>query len=224
MITKPDEQEKQELFTLKQIQTSKEIVQVKKGMDEYIQTENVLKVIDQATYDQAGDFCKKIKIASKKIEDKRKFFVDPYNYVVKQINAIFKDKTTDLDNLERRVKNKMMTWYDQEQRKREAELLKIQQQNQRKIEKAVEKQEANPEKVILPPVLKSEPAPIAKTSAGSFSKNTVRAVWKWEVEKEADIPREYLTTNDKKISDLVRAGLRTIPGIRIYQEKDISIR
>lgn len=222
MITKTEQD--QELFTLKQIQTSKEIVQVNKGMSEYTDSAEALTVTDQTTYDQAGDFCKKIKLASKKIEEKRKFFVEPYNYVVKQINGLFKDKTNQLDEIERKIKNKMMFWYDAEQRKREAEMLKIQQQNQRKIEKAAEKQEANPDKIIMPPVLKSEPVALEKTSAGETSTTTVKTIWKWEVEKPDAIPREYLTTDDKKISGLVRAGLRVIPGIRIYPEKNPSIR
>lgn len=48
--------------------------------------------------------------------------------------------------------------------------------------------------------------------------------WVWELENEALIPREYLTTNEKKIDEAIKQGIRNIPGIKILEKEEISMR
>ncbi|TET23384.1 MAG: hypothetical protein E3J78_02315 [Candidatus Cloacimonadota bacterium] len=46
-----------------------------------------------------------------------------------------------------------------------------------------------------------------------------RKVWKFEITDPTRVPREYMTINEAKIRNVVRSGIREIPGVRIYQEE-----
>jgi exonuclease VII large subunit len=48
--------------------------------------------------------------------------------------------------------------------------------------------------------------------------------WAWELEDEAAVPREYLALDAKKIDDAVKQGVRNIPGIKIFEKEEISMR
>lgn len=48
--------------------------------------------------------------------------------------------------------------------------------------------------------------------------------WVWELEHEALVPREYLTLDEKKIDESVKQGIRNIPGIKILEKEEISMR
>lgn len=48
--------------------------------------------------------------------------------------------------------------------------------------------------------------------------------WTWELEDEAVVPREYLALDAKKIDDAVKQGVRNIPGIKIFEKEEISMR
>lgn len=43
-------------------------------------------------------------------------------------------------------------------------------------------------------------------------------VWQFEVEAAGDVPRPYLEVNEAAIKQAVAAGVREIPGVRIYQD------
>jgi len=48
--------------------------------------------------------------------------------------------------------------------------------------------------------------------------------WVWELEDETLVPREYMTLNEKKIDESVKQGIRNIPGIKILEKEEISMR
>lgn len=55
-----------------------------------------------------------------------------------------------------------------------------------------------------------------------------RKVWKWEVTDAAKVERRYLTPDEKKIGDLVKAmkseAAEMVGGIRVWEEDDLSIK
>ncbi len=65
-----------------------------------------------------------------------------------------------------------------------------------------------------------DPGPV-KTASGTTS---VVMVWKNEVVDETVIPREYLQVNQAAITKAVRAGVRDIPGVRIFEEAQTRVR
>ncbi len=49
----------------------------------------------------------------------------------------------------------------------------------------------------------------------------IRENWVWEITDEDKVPRGFLSINNVKINKAVRAGKRTIPGLRIYKDDKI---
>jgi hypothetical protein len=70
-----------------------------------------------------------------------------------------------------------------------------------------------PPRVDLP-TAKETPAMI-RTEGGA--KSTTAKVWTFKVMNEAEIPREYLVLDEKKVRDAIRVGTRNIAGLEIYQ-------
>jgi len=48
--------------------------------------------------------------------------------------------------------------------------------------------------------------------------------WTWELENENLVPREYLCIDEKKITEAVKHGVRNIPGIKIFEKEEITMR
>ena len=71
-----------------------------------------------------------------------------------------------------------------------------------------------------------EPAPpTAQSMSGNYGGSAgKRTVWKWRLKKESDVPRMWFMLDEKKISAVVRAGTRNIPGLEIYSETTITGR
>ena len=58
----------------------------------------------------------------------------------------------------------------------------------------------------------------------SDGKLTKKSEWVFEVEDESDIPREYLLVDEKKIKSMIKSGIRSIPGIKIFEKTNTSMR
>ena len=48
--------------------------------------------------------------------------------------------------------------------------------------------------------------------------------WVWELENEQLVPREYLSLDEKKIESAIKNGVRNIPGIKVFEKEEISMR
>lgn len=53
---------------------------------------------------------------------------------------------------------------------------------------------------------------------------STRKVWKFEIERPLQVPREYLMVNEKAIRSAVADGVRDIQGVRIYQDESVVVR
>jgi len=76
-------------------------------------------------------------------------------------------------------------------------------------DEVIEEAKKEAEKVIIQPVI----------SAPAIKGLTV--TWKYEIENEDLIPRQYCSSDASKIQTAVRSGTREIPGVRIYQDEKI---
>ena len=77
------------------------------------------------------------------------------------------------------------------------------------------------------PIIQPEPTPVIAAPPnryhadnGMLGKVTVR---KWELEDFSRVPDEYKTIDSVKIGKVVRAGIPSIPGIRIWQEETLRV-
>ena len=51
-----------------------------------------------------------------------------------------------------------------------------------------------------------------------------RKYWTFKIVNFDKIPREYLMVDSKKVNAAIRAGIRNIDGLEIYQEVEIATR
>lgn len=62
---------------------------------------------------------------------------------------------------------------------------------------------------------------------GSFGSTKVKGAtktWTYEIEADSEVPRAYLMINHAKIREDMVKGVRSIPGVRIYQKDGITLR
>jgi hypothetical protein len=63
-----------------------------------------------------------------------------------------------------------------------------------------------------------------KTVETDSAQVTARLVWDFEIVDESKIPREYLMVNEKAIRAAIKAGVRDIPGVRIFQKEELAVK
>lgn len=153
-----------------------------------------------------------IAVTKKKIEERRKFFVQPLNEQVDKINALFKGYVRPLTDARAIMDEKIIVW----NRKQEAERLAEEEKVRRQAEKLSKKTGVAVQEII-------ESAPVAEVpkTVGTL---TVTKRWTHEILDPLVVPREYLMVDEVKIGRAVRDGVRAIPGVRIYEKEITSTR
>jgi hypothetical protein len=48
--------------------------------------------------------------------------------------------------------------------------------------------------------------------------------WAWELENADAVPREYLSLDEEKIDEAIKQGVRNIPGIKVFEKEEITMR
>ncbi len=177
-------------------------------------------------YAAASDVLDIVKSKIKAGEKMRKFFVDPLNAQVKNINALFKPQTQYAEGIEQTIKGKMADYYKKKEAVRIAEEARLQ-----KIREAADaKRVAAGKEVIAEPV--REVATPAKTVVTGASKSQVRKFWTHEIESinalPDDVKQAIMGEAYKKgivksvVQKFVDAGVREMTGVRIYEDVTIA--
>lgn len=175
-----------------------------------------IKVIDSESLQQAVVMIQEIKRAKEKVEETRKFFVDPLRKQISEINAKFKPYIDALDAAETLIKDEIIIYKEEERLKRELELEKLRKQQELNYRKEVKKAE---KRGLVPP---PPPAPIEIVQP-KVDGLTMKKVWDFEIIDETKIPREYLTPDLVKIRKVIQAGVRNIEGLRIFERNIVAV-
>jgi len=158
----------------------------------------------------------------KKIEDQRKEIIEEPGQYVKSVNSFCKIFTEKLEKIETLMKQKIAQYRAvQEQRRREAELAakKASDDLQKKLDLEAKKTGTEAVKVETPIIPKQET--VTRSETGSAYG---RKVWTFKIIDVQAVPREYLVVSETLIRDAVKAGVRTIPGVEIFEEVRTSFR
>ena len=157
------------------------------------------------------------------IESARKHHVAAPNDYVKAVNSFAKTFTERLMNIERTLKAKIGSYtYQIEIRRREAEQLA-----REEAKKLQEKINQQAEEKGIEPVQVQEPVmPKTKESIRSDSGSAhIRHKWKGEIVDPALLPfPEYWEPSQKKVDEAIKAGIREIPGVRIWEDIETVVR
>lgn len=186
-----------------------------------------LKVVDVESQGEAAAYVEEFASALKKVEAKRRSWVDPLNGIVKRINAGFKRISEPLEEGSRHVRGELVAYQtrleDEARRKREEAERKAAAE-QKKLDKKAEK------KGELAPTVEPAYVPAPARTVGAVG---MKKVWTFEVEDPLKVPRQFLVVDELAIRKALREAVKEakegeapaleIPGVRIFQENQVSL-
>ncbi len=182
----------------------------------------VWEITDDLSLGHAVEMAAEAKKLNKEIEVARTGFIQPaleYQRGVTNLSKGYQDRLATIEiDLKRKITG-YQTRVELERLKQQEAARKATEELQKKIDKEAKKAGVEAPQVMAPVIA---PAPTTtRTEKGSLS---FREVWKFEVTDAKKVPRDYLEISDTLIRNAVKAGIREIPGIKIYSEKVAALR
>lgn len=182
----------------------------------------ILEVNSESSAKIATEMTGQVKRIDKAVDDRRKEIIAQPDSFVRKVNGFVKPIRDRLKGLEAILKRKLGDYaYQQELQRREIERLQREEaaKLQEDLNKEAEAKGVEPVQVIPVSVTtRKEPT----RSDGAVASSVI--VWKHEVVDLNAVPREYLMANDLAIKTAIRAGIRNIEGVRIYEEAEMRVR
>lgn len=154
----------------------------------------------------------------KAIEEKRKEYVGPINEHLKSVNDTFKQFTEPLNEADTVTRQKVLAYRKEQERIRQEQ----ERINQLRLEAAQAEMKLKgelTESVDLVEVKPEQPEHY-RTDMGMLGKFKVP---KFEVVDFSLVPDEYKTLDTVKVGKVIRAGVRSIPGLRIWEEESLRV-
>ena len=185
-----------------------------------IQETDVIAVTNTEEEKRAALVIARAKDMLKKVEAKRKDFVQPLNDHVKKINADFKTITEPIEAAISKLSSAILAYrqtaeWKEAQEYREAVRAEAKDAVERGDVAALQSlSDANT-------AIEAAAPKTVKTEAGSVG---TRKVWKYEIEDPTRVPTEFWIIDEKRIGAAVRAGVRKINGVKIWEEETIVTR
>lgn len=203
---------------LQVIENDERVQELSQGSLELVKRAQGIEIVDDETDVDAAEFLAQVKTARKRVDELRHWFTDPLETQKKNIIARFKTTDAPLEQAQKIVGGKHLVYQRAQQeaaRKEQERLRKLAEGKQaRQAARAEEKGLEAPPVVIPMPTVQAPPKTI-HTASGSV---TTRTVWRHQVVDMAALPDEYKIADEVKLGKVVRAGVREIPGVRIYEE------
>jgi hypothetical protein len=195
-----------------------------------------LTIATQTDAEQATSMLGRIATFKRAAEDRRKFFVGPLNDHVKTINGLFKEIVAPFEEADGTLRSKLAAWRwaEQERLERErreaekrarAEEARVQEilkhADQHTREEALDAFRRADEAAEAASAVPVAPGPTVRAATASV---TARKVWDFEVVDLAQVPHEFLHLNEAAVRAAIKAGVRQIRGLRIYEKEQLAVR
>lgn len=191
-------------------------------LDDMVAQADALFVESDDQQRQAVEMAGQAKKLGKALDEARKRFVAAPGDYVRSVNALAKELADRLVLIETGLKRKISTHQarvELERRKAEEAARKAAAELQAKVD--AEAKAAGVETVqVAAPVIPEAPK-VVRTEAGAAHQ---RKEWVFRVTDPAAIPRDYLVVDERAIREAVKAGVREIPGVEIFEETKTVIR
>lgn len=179
-------------------------------------------ITDEKSNDTAITMAGQVKKLAAVIDKKRKEVISDAYEFTKTINTFTKVFSTALEEISGKLNRDMKGYLLQvrmkqaeDQRKADAEAAKVQAEFNAR---AARNQVAAP--VVTAAVIPTQQVFRSETGASVH----LRKQWKWEVTEQMDIPRTYLVVDVVAVNKAVSAGIRDIPGFRIFEQETAVVR
>lgn len=181
-----------------------------------------LTVNSDETAETATEMTGQVKRLAKQIDDRRKEIIAEPDSYVRKVNGFVKPLQDRLKALESYIKRKFAEYaYQVELERREFERKQREAAVRLQAELDKEAKAKGVEPVQVAPVavsIRKEPTRSDSAVASSVM------VMKHRVTDPALVPREYLAVDDAAIKAGIKAGIRAIPGVEIYEEAEVRVR
>jgi hypothetical protein len=192
-------------------------------------------ITDEESAQGASELLSVIKRKAKKIETMRLETTKPLRDQVKETNDFFKVYEEGFKAMETQLKSVVKQWLVLQQeiaRKKQMEIEEAERKRRQEEEERRKAEEAealkNNQPVPEPVVEKVEIVPVMEKPESKIRTESglvgTRKVWKAEVVDQKLVPDNYKTVNLVEINKAVKMGVRMIPGVKIYQDINISVR
>lgn len=207
-------------------------------------------IADDETAAKVSDFVKQISGAMKQSESARTEAKRPYDDMGSAVQGFFKGISTPLEDAKKGLLKKLTAFQekkaDEERKQRErdaAEARRIAEEVARQAQEAITNVESEDD---LEAAIEAEQAArkaaddlakANKAATGSDADMTkargdygsvasIRVTWKYELVDLSLVPRSWLTLDEKKVGSAIKGqdGVRNIPGLRIYPDKQTVVR
>jgi len=175
--------------------------------------------------ENASDLVKFIKALVKKADDERTSITKPIKDSIKLLESKFKAITDPLDKAETDVKRKMLSYTQEKQRKAAEEAARIAEANRLAELEAAERTIFDDAPDVTGEAPIEAPTIVPTTVRGDYgSTSSIVKRWTFEVTDISKVPSEFLAVDAVAIREQIKSGVRTIEGIRIFQDESISVR
>jgi hypothetical protein len=187
----------------------------------------LLKVADVETLGQAASLLVLLKSVEKFADEKVKAETQPLKNRIKEITAQYAPGFEILEKAEAHLRLQYSNFAAAERDRVE----KLKAEEMKKAEAAARKgNTAQARDHALAAVSEQGPARVVTASADvaaistlTHSQVAMRRPWVFEVMEVNDVPSEYWTVDEAKIRAAVKAGVRAIPGVRIFQADQLAV-
>jgi hypothetical protein len=201
------------------------------------QCKNIV-VVDSSSVDSVRVLLKSAKQISTMIEEKRKEITKPILTFKSNVDKYATDLTLDLDNSVKGLRGRLLKFLEEEEAKRLAELRILEQERAAKEKERHEMQAKLNEQIVEGSVavtvndsqqlinmkhdeldIVRQQKSIEETKSGGLS-----SYWDLKVTNPEIVPLAYLIVDEKAIKAAIKAGVREIPGVTIFQDNRLVVR
>jgi len=172
----------------------------------------------------AENLAKTAREVDKLIETKRKEVTKPLLDRKKEIDNFAKEITAELNDAVKGLRSQILTYKQEQERKRQEELRRIEEEKRKKEEelkaKLAAEEEIKPEEVQEFKEIRAEEQKLQSAPAPSG----IRKQWTFELVDLNKVPHQYLMLDEAKVKAAIKLGVRDIPGIRIFQKESLVLR
>lgn len=177
-----------------------------------------INILNMPDAEKVSGFVSGIHALIKDREAQRLEFTKPLNQSLRAINATFKKLNEPLVELKKELNAKLTAWQlsERERVRKEQERIAKEEARRNKIQEAHKKKGHE----VSAPIVLAQPAD-AVTNVGS---TFLRKTWTWSIDDIYRVPDTYLILDTVAVNKAVRAGIRKIDGIDIYQIEEAVTR
>lgn len=187
-------------------------------------------------YSMFGDHLKNTKLYIKAFEQKLDKLLDPFKTGMKNLKAEFEPKIKKAGDVKKKIESLMSAWNSLKERKAAAEARRLEEEEKARLDKIAEEAKfeeeifgTKAEQVVAAVETAKEkvyvkPVEIQKKTTGEFSTTTVKRIWDYQITNADKVERKYCAPSAGLLRSAVNAGVRDIPGVRVFQRDSFNTR